>query len=211
MITIGNYSVIGKRRVDTTKSLIMYILLCLLLAAPAIYGFSCSGCICRQFQNLVSCYGRHLTKLPVLIDTKWPRHLDMLNTSITDIDVVKTWTNLESLEIRDNADLPCFKIVAFSRNYPQIITISDCDDDLRSNNDNITTKNPLPMSISKCQDTKNLWWHALMAIPTIIILMFCVYVKNILTNFMIAHRSNDMYVEDMPMAHRSGDVEESTI
>lgn len=101
----------------------MYLLILLLVCYSKAYP--CGECICRERDDVLSCSGWNVTKLPDLISTTWVQHVDIINTSITDIQHLSTFANLYSADVRDNELLKCDSVLKLK---PLFYVVTDCDD-----------------------------------------------------------------------------------
>ncbi len=76
----------------------------LVLCCWVTYAYACKPCIYREFQNTISCVNKNVTGLPTLDTTDWIKHVDILDTGIKNTDMLKQWQNVESVDIRNNAE-----------------------------------------------------------------------------------------------------------
>lgn len=104
VLTVGSHLSIRLRPRD-----IMWFLLALVCVA---YATPCPPCICREFQNIISCVGKNVTEIPKLQNgTEWIRHANIHHSGVKNIDTIKQWQNLESVDIRDIEELPCENVI----------------------------------------------------------------------------------------------------
>ncbi len=143
----------------------------LLLFTPSCVSYKCGQCICRPWQNVVSCTGENVSQIPYLPDTRWVKHVDILNTRINSTDGFKFWNQLVSIELRDNTFLQCYEIYNLGQKFPNITLLTDCDD----NATNIEPRTP-----NHCPPTDgvtNYWWSALFILPFILIILVWIYTR----------------------------------
>ena len=78
------------------------------------------------------CSGQNVTHFPTLNESRWVSHIDVLNTNITHVSSfnIDQWVNLHTLDIRDNLLLSCINVSAFQKERPDLIIITDCDDNI---------------------------------------------------------------------------------
>ena len=70
----------------------------------------------------------NVTALPTLNATERIKHVDILDMRIKDFEILRQWQHVESVEIRNNAELPCELVLNYSLSYPDILVVTDCDD-----------------------------------------------------------------------------------
>lgn len=129
-------------------------------------AYLCQQCLCREWQSVLSCSGGNITDLPHFNDTTWIRHVDILNTSITDISQLTSFKNLYSTDIRFNWKLSCASILELKS---IMYTVTDCDD--------AKTSFIEPSTVD--MDEKPTDWMSLMSLsPIIFIIALMAYLKN---------------------------------
>lgn len=87
---------------------------------------SCHGfCLHRNWSQLLTCYGPQTHKFPIFSKaiTHYTQHIDILNTSVTELPNFKEWIKLKTLDIRDNSLLPCTEVFKLQHHY---YVTSDC-------------------------------------------------------------------------------------
>lgn len=100
----------------------------LLLIAFLLYhanGYPCGQCICTEWQNTLSCTGPNTKSMPSLNNTYWIYHVDVINTTITDITPIATYLNIQSADIRSNNALDCNPVLSLTK---ELYLVTDCDD-----------------------------------------------------------------------------------
>ena len=92
------------------------------------FTYTCDYCICAKWQNALTCYGRNVSRIPAINATGWVSHIDLLNTSISNLRDLSLFTNLYSIDIRDNEFLDCDLVESYMRQRPDLLILTDCDD-----------------------------------------------------------------------------------
>jgi len=95
----------------------------------------------------MTCYGNNVTEIPDLMD--WVSHIDILQTNITGIPEYE-WSSLRTMDIRENALLPCADVIKFKQSRPDVMVLSDCN------------------ALSSSEDGEMYWINLLFVIPFII-------------------------------------------
>ena len=107
----------------------MHVLAFLVFSTFAsVYTYPCEDCICTKWQNTLTCYGRNVSHIPMFDINEWVSHVDLLNTSITDLSELLGFAHLYSIDIRDNAFLECDLVGDFMRERRDLLILTDCDD-----------------------------------------------------------------------------------
>lgn len=81
---------------------------------------SCEGfCHYRNWSHLLTCYGPQTHKFPIFSENikHDTQHIDILNTSVTELPRFKEWSQLETMDIRDNSLLPCTEVFKLQHYY----------------------------------------------------------------------------------------------
>jgi hypothetical protein len=86
------------------------------------------ACHYTSWMDSLSCYGLQITEIPeydpeVKLNI---RHLDILNTSIRHLPSFLDWTNLHTIDIRDNLWINCTQVLALKDTFH---VSTDCDDE----------------------------------------------------------------------------------
>lgn len=102
------------------------LIIIMMMVSPLL---ACEPCICNWWAGTLSCYGPEISTFPNLTSQARESisHIDILNTSLTDIPDIQTFTNLLSMDVRDNKELNCHDMRLFKNN---IIFTTDCDDNV---------------------------------------------------------------------------------
>ncbi len=135
----------------------VFLVLCCWLA------YACKPCYCREYQESISCVGKNVSVLPTLNDTKRIKHVEILDTMVKDIQILSQWEHVETVEIRNNAELPCELVLNYTLSNPDILVVTDCDD-----------YEPRIL-VEKYEEQP--WWHVLILIPCVFVLCVAAYVK----------------------------------
>ena len=114
----------------------MYVLFVLSMLLSNGVCYQCNQCHCIDWMDTMICSGQHITHFPLMYDSSWISHIDLLNTSITQIPSlnVDQWGNLLTVDIRDNLLLSCTDVITFQNERPDLLILTDCDDDIHTNN-----------------------------------------------------------------------------
>ncbi len=150
------------------------------------YAYACKPSYCREYQETITCVNKNVTALPTLNATEQIKHVDILDIRIKNIKILKQWQHVESvLEIRNNAELPCERVLNYSLPYPDILVVSDCDD--------------YKPRILVERHEEQPWWYVLILIPCIFVLCLAAYVK-----WQLALSKPELVIDTMfPMTSRT--------
>ena len=143
----------------------MLFLLCLLTFVAFSSSYSCGDCICSDWQNTVTCIGEKVDEIVSLNDYTWVKHVDILDTNITELSALLNWTDIQTMDIRDNGHLDCAIVLEMKYARPDVVIITDCDD-----------IDPTPIAIESANGEMHLL-NLLLLIPSIIIITFVTYLK----------------------------------
>jgi hypothetical protein len=92
------------------------------------------ACIHSHWMEVLSCCGRDVDLFPAFNETirRSVTHIDILNTSISQIPNLSNWYNLFTVDIRDNVYLNCDDIHTFKVTFTQLLVLTDCADNVLS-------------------------------------------------------------------------------
>ena len=163
-----------------------------LLITRQTWGYPCGRCECNNSLYTLSCVGRNVNALPLLNNTLWIRHAYIANTSISDVTLLSTFSNLYSTEIFLNEFLDCSFVLQL-HNIPRLS--SDC----------------LPVKKRVTQSTESVYdWLDLLTIsPLILILAFVVYLKKELNKFVKQILQMFNFTEAQTLVSGNNIIEES--
>jgi hypothetical protein len=110
------------------------LILAIMLVCVSGLAQTCDPCICNWWGGILSCYGPEVNTFPNLTSQAKESisHIDILNTSLTNMPDIETFPNLFSMDVRDNKQLNCFEVRPFKNT--SITLTTDCDDNDEATN-----------------------------------------------------------------------------
>lgn len=162
----------------------MYLSVALLLLLSYVQAHPCGDCQCRELQNVLSCSGWDANKLPQLNETGWILHVDIINTSITELSTLPAYPSLHSADIRLNRKLDCSIAIKMKSLF---LTTTDCNEEWDVNA-------PKPSTID-IEGTHKDWMNLLSLSPVIFIVALMLYFKNRMTLIMKNLLKKPVHVE----------------
>ena len=152
-------------------------------------AFPCGDCICTRWLQQMSCYGNQVKYFPELMDSSWISHIDILNTSLTELPDFSrdVWNNFFSLDIRDNEEINCTDIIKLQFERNDLLITTDCDDEdilFKHDDENLlmTTQDYGDEDILIKYDTNNKlkWMNILFIIPVLLsVALIIVYLNKL--------------------------------
>ena len=88
-------------------------------------GTACNPCICNDWADTLSCVGQEIDSFPN-VTGEGISHIDILNTSLTQIPDLIKFSELFTIDIRDNRLIDCQDVFDFRNNNTGMIVSTDC-------------------------------------------------------------------------------------
>ena len=161
------------------------------------HAYPCGQCMCKEQQNILSCSGYNVYALPLLNETEWIHHVDVINTSITKMGLLSTYENLYSADIRFNPAQGCPSLETLRA---AVHLTSDCHDDP-----------PVQTKAAVITDQPKDWMNLLAITPSIFILVLILYLKNKFNHVMKQYIDRPCYAEKQPLSGSTHCSEETIL
>jgi hypothetical protein len=91
------------------------------------YSKDCNPCVCNDWANTLSCYGPDVNVFPNVTE-KGISHIDIINTSLTELPDIRDFPHLFTMDITDNKHIDCYDVIKLKQNATNVIITTDCDD-----------------------------------------------------------------------------------
>jgi hypothetical protein len=91
------------------------------------YSKDCDPCVCNDWANTLSCYGPEVNVFPNVTE-RGISHIDIINTSLTQLPDIRDFPHLFTMDIRDNKHIDCNDIIKLKEEATNVIITTDCDD-----------------------------------------------------------------------------------
>jgi hypothetical protein len=74
------------------------------------YSKDCNPCVCNDWANTLSCYGPEVDVFPN-VTGKGISHIDIINTSLTELPNIRDFPHLFTMDITDNKYIDCNDVI----------------------------------------------------------------------------------------------------
>jgi len=84
--------------------------------------------LCSCMPHVISCIGGDVNVFPIFDTHNNISHLDIINTSLTNMPELKDWAELKTLDVMYNTHMDCEEVLSVKQELDSLLFLTDCND-----------------------------------------------------------------------------------